>query len=415
MNLESIRERVRELDNADPFAENRKAFFLPLNKIYLDGNSLGPLTLVAKQRALEVIEKQWGTDLISSWNLHDWIDLPITVGEKIAPLIGASTGQTICCDSVSINLFKLVTSALAINPERTTILSTSNNFPTDLYVAEGVQRLLGDNHCRLQLVESHELSGALEEKPAILLLTQTDYRTGEIFDIEKLTAQAHANGTLVIWDLSHSVGVLPLEMDKWNVDFAVACTYKYLNGGPGAPAFIYVAKNLQESCDQAISGWMGHKSPFDFSPTYTACDGISKFLSGTPAILSMSILDAALSVYENIDIPQLRAKSIQLSDLFLSLIAETDNLKQLQLCSPSSALARGSQLAFLHEHGFGICQALAAKQVIADFRGPNLLRFGFSPLSLRYEDIWTAVDALREVMEEERYLLPEFNKKLKVT
>ena len=408
-------EVIKALDSADPFAEVRKAFSIPVNRIYLDGNSLGPLTLVAKQRALEVIEKQWGNDLISSWNLHDWINLPIKVGEKIAPLLGASSNQTICCDSVSINLFKLITCALAGNSERTTILSTTNNFPTDLYVAEGIQRLLGGNRCRLQLVENHELNSALKQKPGVLLLTQTDYRTGEIFDIEKLTSQAHANGTPVIWDLSHSVGVLPLEMDKWNVDFAVGCTYKYLNGGPGAPAFLYVAHNQQENCFQPLSGWMGHKAPFEFLSTYTACNGINKFLSGTPPILSMSVLDAALAVYEKIDIHQLRKKSIQLTELFMSLLGETGTLRQLQLCSPISAKIRGSQLAFAHQNSFGICQALAAKQVIADFRSPDLLRFGFSPLTLRYEDIWLAVEALQEVMAEEQYLLPEYNKKLKVT
>lgn len=408
-------EVVKALDSADPFAEVRKAFSIPVNKIYLDGNSLGPLTLVAKQRALEVIEKQWGNDLIASWNLHDWINLPITVGEKIAPLLGASSNQTICCDSVSINLFKLITCALAGNPERTTILSTTNNFPTDLYVAEGIQRLLGGNRCRLQLVENHELNSALKQKPGVLLLTQTDYRTGEIFDIEKLTSQAHANGTPVIWDLSHSVGVLPLEMDKWNVDFAVGCTYKYLNGGPGAPAFLYVAHNQQQNCFQPLSGWMGHKAPFEFLSTYSACNGINQFLSGTPPILSMSVLDAALAVYEKIDIHQLRKKSIQLTELFMSLLGETGTLRQLQLRSPISAKIRGSQLAFAHPNSFGISQALAAKQVIADFRSPDLLRFGFSPLTLRYEDIWLAVEALQEVMAEEQYLLPEYNKKLKVT
>ena len=408
-------EGIKELDSADPFADVRKAFSFPVNRIYLDGNSLGPLTLVAKQRALEVIEKQWGNDLIASWNLHDWINLPITVGEKIAPLLGASSNQTICCDSVSINLFKLITCALAGNSERTTILSTTNNFPTDLYVAEGIQRLLGENRCRLQLVENHELNSALKQKPGVLLLTQTDYRTGEIFDIEELTSQAHANGTPVIWDLSHSVGVLPLEMDKWNVDFAVGCTYKYLNGGPGAPAFLYVAHNQQENCFQPLSGWMGHKAPFEFLSTYTASNGINKFLSGTPPILSMSVLDAALAVYEKIDIHQLRKKSIQLTELFMSLLGETGTLRQLQLRSPVSAKIRGSQLAFAHQNSFGICQALAAKQVIADFRSPDLLRFGFSPLTLRYEDIWLAVEALQEVMAEEQYLLPEYNKKLKVT
>ena len=408
-------EGIKELDSADPFADVRKAFSIPVNRIYLDGNSLGPLTLVAKQRALEVIEKQWGNDLISSWNLHDWINLPIKVGEKIAPLLGASSNQTICCDSVSINLFKLITCALAGNSERTTILSTTNNFPTDLYVAEGIQRLLGENRCRLQLVENHELNSALKQKPGVLLLTQTDYRTGEIFDIEELTSQAHANGTPVIWDLSHSVGVLPLEMDKWNVDFAVGCTYKYLNGGPGAPAFLYVAHNQQENCVQPLSGWMGHKAPFEFLSNYTACNGINKFLSGTPPILSMSVLDAALAVYEKIDNHQLRKKSIQLTELFMSLLGKTSTLRQLQLCSPISAKIRGSQLAFAHQNSFGICQALAAKQVIADFRSPDLLRFGFSPLTLRYEDIWLAVEALQEVMAEEQYLLPEYNKKVKVT
>jgi len=408
-------EGIKELDSADPFADVRKAFSIPVNRIYLDGNSLGPLTLVAKQRALEVIEKQWGNDLISSWNLHDWINLPIKVGEKIAPLLGASSNQTICCDSVSINLFKLITCALAGNSERTTILSTTNNFPTDLYVAEGIQRLLGENRCRLQLVENHELNSALKQKPGVLLLTQTDYRTGEIFDIEELTSQAHANGTPVIWDLSHSVGVLPLEMDKWNVDFAVGCTYKYLNGGPGAPAFLYVAHNQQENCVQPLSGWMGHKALFEFLSNYTACNGINKFLSGTPPILSMSVLDAALAVYEKIDNHQLRKKSIQLTELFMSLLGKTSTLRQLQLCSPISAKIRGSQLAFAHQNSFGICQALAAKQVIADFRSPDLLRFGFSPLTLRYEDIWLAVEALQEVMAEEQYLLPEYNKKVKVT
>lgn len=304
---------------------------------------------------------------------------------------------------------------MTLNSERQTILSTRDNFPTDLYIAEGIQRLLGDGRCHLDLVERHEISARLESRPAVLLLTQTDFRTGELFDIGELTRQAHANGTLVVWDLSHSVGVLPLELDKWKVDFAVGCSYKFLNGGPGAPAFLYVAKRHIKNCEQPISGWMGHKAPFKFEKDYKASDGIAKFLSGTPPILSMSMLDAALASFKNIDMNQLRAKSIQLTELFLLLLEENGSLEQLQLCSPSDANTRGSQLAFSHPKGFGICQALAAKQVIADFRSPDLLRFGFSPLHLRFEDIWHSTRAIKEVLEEGMYLLPAFNKRLKVT
>lgn len=408
-------ELIRQLDNEDPLASKRDEFFLPKEKVYLDGNSLGPLTLVAKRRAVEVVDKQWGNDLIASWNLHNWIDLPTSVGEKIAPLIGAAPGQTICCDSVSVNLFKILSCALNINSERNAILSSKDNFPTDLYVAEGVQALLGDGRCHLELVERHEIAARLEEKPAVLLLTQTDFRTGELFDIEQLTSIAHANGTLVIWDLSHSVGVVPLQLDQWNVDFAVGCTYKYLNGGPGAPSFLYVAQEHISNCQQPITGWMGHKAPFKFEKKYEAADGMTKFLSGTPPVLSMSMLDAALSSFTDIDIQLLRNKSMQLTDLFLSLLVNSGCLDQLQLCSPSNAEARGSQLAFSHPNGFGISQALAAKQVIADFRSPDLLRFGFSPLHLRFEDIWLAAHAIKEVLQEGMYLLPAMNKQLKVT
>ncbi|MBM87252.1 MAG: kynureninase [Gammaproteobacteria bacterium] len=408
-------ETVKKLDTKDPLAKKREEFFIPKDKIYLDGNSLGPLTLVAKHRAIEVVEKQWGHELIASWNLHNWIDMPINVGEKIAPLIGAKEGQTICCDSVSINLFKLLACALGINSERESILSTRENFPTDLYIAEGLQRLLGDGRCHLDLVEKYELEARLKTKPAVLLLTHTDFRTGELFEIERLTKQAHANGTLVIWDLSHSVGVFPLELDKWEVDFAVGCSYKFLNGGPGSPAFLYVADQHIRNCENPISGWMGHKSPFTFEQKYKAHQGMAKFLSGTPPILSMAMLDAALESFKDIDIKALRIKSIQLTELFLSILQENGALDQLRLCSPSSANSRGSQLAFSHKNGFGICQALAAKEVIADFRSPNLLRFGFSPLHLRFADIWQSCTAVKEVLEEGMYLLPDFNKHLKVT
>ncbi len=410
MNLQAI----RALDAADPLASRREAFLLPEDMVYLNGNSLGPLTRSAQSRLIE-LERQWGQDLISSWNRHHWIDLPQRVGHKISRLIGASPRNVICCDSVSVNLFKLLAAALQLQPGDGRVLSLESNFPTDLYSAQGLQALLGAERCQLQLVAQNELEAALRTGPAVLLLTQVDFRDCRKLDIAQLTALAHGAGTLVIWDLSHSVGVLPLSLDQWRVDFAVGCGYKYLNGGPGAPAFLYVAERHQQSSSNALSGWMGHREPFAFTPQWQAGAGIDRFLSGTPAVLSMSCLDAALDAFADIEPRQLWDKSMQLSQLFLDLLAHSVDLEQLQLSSPGDPLDRGGHLAFAHPQAFGLCQALATAGVQCDFRSPDLLRIGFSPLFLRFEDIWQAARRLQAIVATGEHLLPQHQIRAKVT
>lgn len=410
-----IFEEVAALDKADPLYSKRFEFELPGNTLYLDGNSLGALPKPVKQRISEVVNQQWGNDLIKSWNHHAWIDLPISVGEKIAPLIGASEGQVICCDSISVNLFKLLCSALKLNKKRSKVLSTKDNFPTDLYMVQGVTDLLGENLCELELVEEHLIEQSLNQSVAVLLLTQVNFRTGKLLDMEKLTKLAHEKGILVIWDLAHSAGALPVELDKCNADFAVGCGYKYLNGGPGSPAFLYVATRHQTSVKQPLSGWMGHAKPFDFEPTYQAAPNINQFQSGTPSVLGMSALDAALDVWQDVDLQQIRNKSKALGNLCLELVRQHDCLKGLQLCSPEAEEDRGSQLAFAHEDGFAICQALIERGVIADFRAPNILRFGFTPLYTSYEDVWQAINILSNIVKNENYKEPRFNVSLKVT
>ena len=406
---------IVDMDASDPLANKRAEFRIPAGRIYLNGNSLGPLTLAARARAQETIDQQWGQDMIASWNRHHWIDLPLTTGAKIAALMGAAPSQVVCCDSVSINLFKLLSCALQLQSDRSTVLSQRDNFPTDLYIVEGLSHLLGKSHCALRLEDADSLERALDARPAVLLLSQVNFRSAELHDIQKLTQAAHEKGTLVIWDLSHSVGVLPLELDQWQVDFAVGCGYKYLNGGPGAPAFLYVAERHLAHISQPLSGWMGHRAPFDFQPSYDACEGIGQFLCGTPPIISMSVLDSALDVFSDVSLAQLRAKSVQLGELFLSLVGQNDSLTDLQLQSPVNAAKRGSQLAFAHPSAYAIGQALGAAGVVADFRSPNILRFGFSPLFLSFADVWESIQILAAILDDERYKDPAFNQRLKVS
>jgi kynureninase len=403
------------LDKADPLAKKRLEFDLPANTIYLDGNSLGALPKSVKSRVAEVVSQQWGNDLIKSWNSHSWIDLPIKVGEKIAPIIGAAQGQVMCCDSISVNLFKLLCSALKLNSERSEVLSTKDNFPTDLYMVQGLSDLLGPDLCQLQMVEEQDIQQNLTESVAVLLLTQVNFRTGKLLDMAKLTQLAHNKGILVIWDLAHSAGALPVELDKCEADFAVGCGYKYLNGGPGSPAFLYVAKRHQALVRQPLSGWMGHASPFAFDAEYAPAPNINQFQCGTPSVISMSALDAALDVWLDVNMLQIRNKSKALANTFLELIQTHSSLKHLVLCSPSDAKQRGSQLAFSHDDAFAICQALIEKCVIADFRAPNILRFGFTPLYTSFEDIWLAVKILADIVESGLFREQRFNITLKVT
>ena len=406
---------VQALDAADPLGHKRAEFDLPESVIYLDGNSLGCLPNAVRTRVADVIDQQWGTDLIKSWNIHRWIDLPVLTGEKIARLIGAAPGQVISCDSISVNLFKLLSAALGLQHGRSVVLSQQDNFPTDLYMVQGMSELLGSQRCQLVTVSSDELENQLTEDVAVLMLTHVNFRSGYIHDMQRLTELAHNKGILVIWDLAHSAGVLPLQLDQCQVDFAVGCTYKYLNAGPGAPAFLYVARRHLPTVTQALSGWMGHVSPFRFSTDYEGAQGIEKFLTGTPPVISMSALDAALDVFTDVDMQDIRTKSRQLTELFVTLAKQTPALAPLSLASPADAEQRGAQLAWCHPHAYAICQALIADGVIGDFRAPDILRFGFSPLILRYEDIWDSVQRLANILETGRWQLAEFSQTSKVT
>lgn len=408
-------QEIIALDKSDKLAAKRDEFLIPPDTIYLNGNSLGPLTRHAQQRVEDVVKEQWGKDLIASWNTHAWIDLPFIAGEKIAKLIGAAPQQVICCDSVSINLLKVLASALQMQPTRNIILSQEDNFPTDLYVAQGLETLLGRARCKLKTVAAPELAQTLDEDVAVLFLTQVNFRNGDKHDIERLTSMAKARGILVVWDLSHSVGVLPLQMDDWGVDFAVGCGYKYLNGGPGAPAFIYANKKHHASIRQPIQGWMGHAEPFAFDPDYKHATGVAQFLTGTAPILSLAVLDSALDVFVGISITDINSKAIALSELFLGLVNDDEELQCLTLESKADPALRGAQLAFSHPDAYGICRALNKASVVVDFRSPDIVRFGFSPLFLCYEDIWRATQVLKEIMEGKTYLNDEFSQRLKVT
>lgn len=413
--MKQLLEKAQALDKTDSLAPIKQLFTLPENTVYLDGNSLGPLLKSVKEAVNKVVKEQWGGDLIASWNKNQWIDLPLTTGEKIAPLIGAKKGQVICCDSVSINLFKVLHCALQLQPQRKLILSQKENFPTDLYVAQGLQSLLGEQRCKLITTDENTLESALTEEVAVLLLTQVDFRTGRLHDIQELTKSAHKKGIIVVWDLAHSAGVLPLELDNWKVDFAVGCGYKYLNGGPGAPAFIYAAARHQKEISQPLQGWMGHRNPFDFSEEYSKANGMLQFLTGTPQVISLSALHCALDLFEAISVYDVRNKSIDLIEFFETAKTSFPVLDELQLLSPQSPEQRGSQLAYSHPLAFNICQNLIAENVIADFRSPDVLRLGFSPLFLSFEDICHSLGVLCAIMESKSYLRAEYSTKHKVT
>jgi kynureninase len=390
-------------DAADPLAALRERFALPEGKVYFDGNSLGALPRHVPQVIAGALAEQWGEDLISSWNRHDWIGLPERVGERIAPLVGAAAGQVLCCDSISVNLFKLLAAALALRPGRRVILTRDDDFPTDGYIAQGLASLLGDARCELRRVAAAGLEEALGEDVAVLLLTEVNYRSGERLPMAEVTDRAHSQGALVVWDLAHSAGALPVALDACDVDFAVGCGYKYFNGGPGAPAFLYVNRRHQTHCAQPLSGWLGHREPFAFSGAYRPADGVRRFQAGTPAVLSMLALEAALDVFDGVDLALLRRKSLDLSSYFLDQLQAACLLDTLDCVTPREPERRGSQISLRHPEAWGISQALIDAGVIVDFRAPDIVRFGFAPLYNSFSEVDDACRRLQALMQEQRY------------
>ena len=407
------RQSFLDRDAADPLAAARDQFALPHDIIYLDGNSLGALPKRVAARLEAAVRQDWGEGLIRSWNTAGWIDLPAALGASIARLIGAAAAEVIVADSTSVNLFKLLVGALRLKPQRRVVVSEAGNFPTDLYIADGVNRLFAD--CDLRLVEAGEIVDALDAKTAVVMLTHVNFRTGRVHDMAAVNRAAHAAGALTLWDLSHSAGVVPLALDADGSDLAIGCTYKYLNGGPGSPAFLFVREGLLEAIEPALSGWMGHATPFDFSPDYAPAAGITRHLCGTPPILGMVALEAALELFEAIDMADVRAKSMALGDLFIAIVEQECAGDGFVLVSPREAAQRGSHISLRHGQGYAIIQALIAQGVIGDFRAPDLLRFGFAPLYLRYVDMWDAVQRLKEVMVGRAWDRAEFKARAAVT
>lgn len=383
------------LDDADALASFRARFVLPDGVIYLDGNSLGPVPLATPARIAEVVGQEWGQSLIRAWTAHGWIDLGLRVGEKIGRLIGAAPHSTVVADSTSVNLFKLLAAALALRPDRRVILTERGNFPTDLYIAQGLTDLLARGHI-LRAVD--DPVGALDDDVAVLMLTHVNYRSGAMHDMAAVTRAAHAAGALALWDLSHSVGAVPLQLDADAVDLAVGCGYKYLNGGPGAPAFLSVAPQLQGSIRSPMTGWLGHAAPFAFAPDFQPAAGIARAIVGTPPILSLAALEVGVDLMAEIPVAAVRTKSLQLSELFISLMEPLCVEHGFRLLTPRDPARRGSQVAFGHPDGYAIMQALIGRGVIGDFRAPDVLRFGLAPLYVRRVDIWDAVATLADVM-----------------
>ena len=386
-------------------------FLKPEGVIYLDGNSLGMLPSAVLQRVNTVVQQQWGNDLINSWNQHDWINLPLTVGDKIGRLIGAAAGQVVCCDSISLNLFKLLAAALQLRPGRITVLSSQDNFPTDLYMVQGLQQLLGEHKCQLQLVAEEQLSTAITEQTAVVLVTEVNFRSGRRLDLAALTRQAHQHGALIIADLAHSAGAMAIELDQWQVDFAVGCTYKYLNAGPGAPGFAYVAQRHHNQFRQPLYGWMGHANAFAFDSEYHPAEGIRALLTGTPSIIALAAVDAALGEFAGRSLMDLHQQALDLADQFDQALQQHQIAAQFQRLTPLARHQRGCQLSYAHPHAYAICQALIAAGVIADFRAPNYLRFGFTPLYLTPLEVAQAAQRLAVIMEQQQYLDEVFQRR----
>jgi kynureninase len=390
--------QIEAMDAADGLRSMRERFILPTGLIYLDGNSLGVASHAAFAELQKAAAEEWGQDLIRSWNTAGWFDMPLALGDRVGRLIGAAAGQTVVCDTTSINIYKALHAAMALRPDRSVIVSEGGSFPTDIYMAEGVVSTRPGASLRLEGVDAPSIEDLIDGTVAVVLVNHVNYKSGELRDMVALTRKAHEHGALVIWDLCHTAGALPVDLDGANVDFAVGCTYKYLNGGPGAPAFIYAAERHHGDISQPLSGWWGHARPFAFEKHYAAGEGIRRFLCGTQPILSLRALKGALDIWDEVDMAALREKSLGLTDLFIALVEEKCAAYGLELESPRERAKRGSQVSFSHPNAYEIMQALIARGVIGDFRAPSTLRFGFTPLYVRYADVWQAVVILEDIL-----------------
>ena len=402
------------LDRADPLAAKRNLFHLPNGMIYLDGNSLGMMPKNVPARVQDAMQKQWGETLIKSWNEHGWFHLAQKIGDRLARLIGAPQASVIAGDTISINLFKLLAAAAKMSPRRRVILSDNGNFPSDLYVAQGFRDLLDDGY-ELRVVAPDDVMGAIDDSIAFTMITEVDYRSARLHDMKAVTAMAHAVGALTIWDLAHSAGATPVDLTGGNADFAVGCTYKYLNGGPGAPAFLYVRPDLQDKVRPALSGWWGHVAPFAFDLDYHPAPGIIRNQCGTQPILSMTALDAALDVWDDVDMQVLRAKSLALCKCFIGLVEERCGKHGVTVDGPRQMQLRGSHVSLHHPEGYAVMQALIANHVIGDFRSPGMMRFGFTPLYTSFADVWDAVDILARILDAKEWDQPQFLSRKAVT
>jgi len=406
------REHCAALDAADILAACRDRFALPAATIYLDGNSLGAMPANVPARIKQALEQEWAQGLIRSWNDADWYPAPQRTGDKIAKLIGAGPGEVIVADSTSVNLFKVLVAATRMLPQRKVILAERTNFPTDVYMAASVAEMTA---CTLRCVDPDEILAAIDESVAIVSLTHVNYKTGKRYDMAAVTRRAHEVGALIVWDLCHSAGAMPINLNQSEADFAVGCGYKYLNGGPGAPAFVFVAGRHIAEMRQPLTGWHGHAQPFDFTHDYAPHAGIDRMLTGTAPQLGVIALESALEAFEGVDLDVLREKSMALGNLFIALTDQELAGLGCTLASPRDAQQRGSQVSLAHDAGYAIMQALIARNIIGDFRAPDILRFGFAPLYVRYVDIWDTIAALKEIIAQRLWDTPVFKDRKSVT
>ena len=404
---------AQELDALDPFGHLRTSFQMPEGMVYLDGNSLGPMPKIAPDAMSKLLHDEWGQELIGGWNSSDWIGLPQRLGARIAKVIGASGREVMACDSISINLFKLLVTALELNAPRKKVVIERGQFPTDGYVAHGLSNLLGEDRIRIVSVDRDDLVTAMDEETAVVLLSHVHYVTSEKYDLAEWTERVHAAGALVIWDIAHSAGVEPLHVSDAKVDFATGCTYKFLCGGPGGPSFVYVAERWLSQAKQPIWGWMGHRAPFEFSEAYEGANGIGQFLTGTPSVIAMAAAFEALSLFQDLDFEAVRMKSQSLSQRLIDGVVAKK--LPLQLASPQEASMRGSHVSFRHPEAYPVMQALIEAGVVGDFRAPDVLRFGIHPLLNSYLDIDRCLEMLRDVLADQRFKDPRFSIKQRVT